>query len=187
MFAIICATALGGVAGARRVETPAPTTFSVSRLQAEEIAAVVGFVRAYNGRNLNAALSYFATKRPQGQTRITVTDCDYRRQRTVVYVLRTGAVQWLKQRFADRDRLTLRRIYDENPEQLVGVVAVEYARRTSDTLRRLGFPNGIVPQVGQKLPFRFEGGVAKFPLFGLASTGAPAPNPECALVPAQAP
>jgi len=185
VFTAVGAAAVGGVAGARPVQTPSPTTFSVSRLQAEELAAVVGFVRAYNRRDLNAALSYFATTRNQGQTRNTATDCDYRRQKTVVYTLRKGAVQWLKHRFADHDRLTLRRIYDENPEQPVGVVAVEYALRTSDTLRKLGFPNGIVPQVGQKLVFRFEGGVAKFPVFGLASIGAPTPNPECALVAAK--
>jgi hypothetical protein len=170
-----------GVAAALPAQPP-ETTFSVSRAQAEEVASVVGFLRAYNRRDLKAALSYFTTTRQYGQTRITATDCDYRRQKTQVYLLRAGLVRWLKQRFADHDQLTLARIYDENPDQLTGVVAVEYARRTSDTLRKLGFPNGIVPQAGQKLPIRFASGRARFPFFGLASQSAPTPNPECALV-----
>jgi hypothetical protein len=100
----------------------------------------------------------------------------------VVYALRSGLVRWLKGRFADHDRLTVRRIFDQNPSQPVGVVGVEYARRISDTLRELGFHSGIVPQVTQKLVFRFEGGAPKLASFGLASIGAPTPNPECALV-----
>jgi len=102
----------------------------------------------------------------------------------VVYFDRPGLVQWLRKRFADHDRLTLARAADDNPGQPVGVLGVWYARRTSDTLRSLGRPRGIVPQVGQKLVFTFASGTAKFSTFGLASIGSPTPNPECALVPA---
>jgi hypothetical protein len=181
VLAVIGAVTVVAIAAATPVQAP-ETTFSVSRVQAEEVASVVGFVRAYNRRDLAAAIGYFTTTRQQGQTSVTATDCNYRRQKTEIYLFRKGLIQWLKRRFADHDRLTIGRIYDENPAQLTGVVAVEYARRTSDTLRKLGFANGIVPQAGQKLPIRFEGGLARFPFFGLASTGAPTPNPECALV-----
>jgi hypothetical protein len=113
------------------------------------------------------------------------TDCDYRQRTTKVYEHRAGVVRWLKQRFADHDRLTLAWIADENPAQPVGVVGVKYARRTSDTLRRLGYPRGIVPQALQKLPLRVEGGGARFAFFALASRRALTPNPECALVSAR--
>jgi hypothetical protein len=166
------------------VQRTVPKTFSVSRAQAEEVAAVAGFIRSYNQRDLKGALSYFVTRRLPGQSSITATDCDYRGKKTDVYALRSGLVRWLRGRFADHDRLTLGRIFDQNPSQPVGVVGVEYVRRTSDTLQKLGYPNGIVPQVGQKLVFRFERGVPKFLTFALASTGASTPNPECALVPA---
>jgi hypothetical protein len=66
------------------------------------------------------------------------------------------------------------------------MVGVEYARRTSDTLRKLGFRHGIVPRIAQKLVFGFERGVPKLRAFGLASTNAATPDPECALVAAKA-
>jgi hypothetical protein len=175
--------ASGAMAGATRVQTPGPTTFSVTRLQAEEIAALVGFLHAYNRADLKAALTYFTLK-PAPQNPRTATDCDYRRQKTVVYFDRRGLVQWLRKRFSDHDRLTLARAADDNPAQAVGVLGISYARRTSDTLRSLGRPRGIVPQAVQKLVFTFSNGTAKFSTFGLASIGTPTPNPECALAPA---
>ena len=175
--------AAGGIAGATGVQTPRPTTFAVSRLQAEEIGAVVGFLRAYNARHLKAALSHFEFPKKLGYyERDGATDCDYRRRETRAYEHRAGVVRWLRQRFADHDRLTLGRILDENPGQLVGVVGVEFTRRTSDTLRRLGYTNGIVPQATMKLPIHFVHGVPRFPFFALASRSAPTPNPECNLV-----
>ena len=180
---VVGVIATAAIAGATRVQNSGPTTFSVTRLQAEEIAALVGFLHAYNRADLKAALSYF-TPKPAPQNRRTATDCDYRRQRTEVYFDRSGLVHWLRRRFADHDRLTLARAADENPAQPVGVLGVSYARRTSDTLRSLGRPRGIVPQVGQKLVFTFASGTAKFSTFALASIGSPTPNPECALVPA---
>jgi hypothetical protein len=181
VLAVIGAAAAGGIGGAARIEAPAPIPFSVTRLQAEEVAAVVGFLHTYNRGDLKGALSFFAIARRQT---LTAADCNYRRRATEVFVFRAGLVRWLRQRFADHDRLTLGRIHDDNPGQPIGVVGIEYGRRTSDTLRKLGFARGIVPQGGQKMPFRFVQGKVKLPFFGLASPSAPTPNPECALVPA---
>ena len=75
MLAAIGVAAAGGVAGATRVPAPAPTTFRLTRLQAEEIAALVGFLRAYNRADLKSALGYFTTK-PNPQSAVTATDCD---------------------------------------------------------------------------------------------------------------
>lgn len=183
MFLAAIGAATVGVVGAAPTQTPVPTTFSVTRLQAEEVGAVVGFLRAYNRRDLKGALSFFST-RPRDQRNLLVGDCNYRRHKTEVFYFRSGVKHWLKQRFADHDRLTLGRVYDANPRQPIGVVLIEYVRRTSDTLRKLGFAHGIVPQSATKLPFAFVRGQPKFPFFGLASTHAPMPNPECALVPA---
>jgi len=51
--------------------------------------------------------------------------------------------------------LVLESVRNENPDPSTGahVVAVAYARRTSDTLRALGFPNGINPQAATKVVF----------------------------------
>jgi len=143
----------------------------------------VGFLRAYNRGDLQAALRYFYfPKKLRSFQTNGASDCDYRRRTTKVYSHRAGVVRWLKQRFADHDRLTLGRLLNENPAQLIGVVGVEYTRRTSDTLRKLGYPKGIVPQATMKLPFHFERGVPRFQFFALASPSAPTPNPECELV-----
>jgi hypothetical protein len=183
MLGAVAVVGGGGVAGATAISSTAPRTFSVTRLQALEISTVVGFVRAYNRADLKSALSYLWKGRSDTYSKTTATDCDYRRQTTKkTYVFRQGFIRWLRGRFRDHDRLTIGRIFDENPAQPVGVVGVEYSRRTSDTLRKLGYPNGIVPQASQKLPLHFQGGLAKFPFFGLASPSAPTPNPECKLV-----
>jgi hypothetical protein len=182
---VVTGIALGGPASLTTASklTRKPSTFSVTRVQANEIAAVAGFLRAYNSRQLKAALRYFYfPKKLRWFEADGATDCDYRRRTTRVYARRAGVVRWLKQRFADHDRLTLARILDQNPAQPIGVVGVEYARRESDTLRRLGFPKGIAPQIGQKLPFHFGGGTVRFAFFALASPRTPTPNPECALV-----
>ena len=172
----------GAVAGATPTPAPRPTTFTLTRVQAEEVNALVGFLTAYNRRDLRAALSYFTTG-PRRSHFPRASDCDYRRRKTVVFLFREGVKRWLRQRFADHDHLTLSRVHDDNPTEPVGVVAISYARRTSDTLRKLGYSRGIVPQAEQKLPFVFVRGKAKFNFFALGSTGAPTPNPECALVP----
>jgi hypothetical protein len=185
VLALIGLAVVAGMAGAAGTKAHKAGTFNVTRVQAEEIAAVVGFLDAYNSGDMKASLRYFDfPKHLSSYEADGATDCDYRRQTTRVFYHRKGVVRWLKQRFADRDRLTLGRILDLNPAQPIGVVGVDYVRRTSDTLRKLGFPKGIVPQVGQKLPFRFKGGVVKFQFFGLASTHVTTPkNTECELVP----
>ncbi len=185
-LAITLLAITAGIAGAAFTQERKPATFKVTAAQASEIAAITGFLRAYNSRNLSAALRYFYFPKKLGQFEGDgATDCDYRRQTTKVYEHRPGVVRWLKQRFADHDRLTLAWIADQNPAQPIGVVGVKYARRVSDTLRKLGFRKGIVPQIVQKLPFYFEDGEAKFSFFLLASKRAPTPNPDCALVPSR--
>jgi hypothetical protein len=130
--------------------TPAPTTtpattteqtpgvFSVSAAQAREVAVVVEFLRAYNAGRPRQALALLAANP-------NVSDCDYRAAEGVQFKGRAAVAGWLRQRSADHDRLTLARIFDQNPDQPVGVAGVEYQRRTSDTLRALGFRTGITP------------------------------------------
>lgn len=123
-----------------------PTTFSLSALQAEEVSVTVRFIAAFNGRRLGRALDLLTP-------RVSVSDCDYKNVRAVSFGGRRAVARWLRRRFADRDRLTPTRIFDENPAQPVGVVGVEYGRRTSNTLRALGFPAGIVPKGATKIVF----------------------------------
>lgn len=71
----------------------------------------------------------------------------------------TGAGQdtfaaWLGQRFADHDQLILGQITIGGQGGLV--MGVSFARRTSDTLRAQGLPDGIEPQLAAKVFFDYS-------------------------------
>jgi limonene-1,2-epoxide hydrolase len=123
-----------------------PQVFSLSSQQAEEVSAAVRFVNAFNARDLEGALALVASN-------AVVSDCDYRRVQPVSFTGRRSISTWLRRRFADHDKLTASRFYNENSAQLVGTLAVDYTRRSSDTLRALGFRRGIVPLIASKLVF----------------------------------
>ena len=141
----LCATLALGLPAAS-ADRRTPTTFSLSPLQAQEVSVTVRFIAAFNGRQLHPALALLTPG-------VSVSDCDYKKVQVVSADGRQEVARWLRQRFADRDRLTVARVFDENPDQPLGVVGVEYSRRTSKTLRALGFPNGIVPKLASKVGF----------------------------------
>lgn len=128
MLTVVSVTGLVSLPGSE----PATRTFSVNDAQAREVAAVVEFVRAYNSGRVNDALAVLRAD-------AGVTDCDYRRVAVTRAVGKAQIARWLRQRFADKDRLTLGRIYNENPEGRL-LVGVEFVRRASKTLRALGSP-----------------------------------------------
>lgn len=107
---------------------------------------VVRFLEAFNARRTRAALGSFHPS-------ANVGDCDYLNVRGVEFHGRRKIARWLRQRFADHDRLVLSSIANENLAQPEGVVLVHYARRTSDTLATLGFPTGIEPRGATKVVF----------------------------------
>lgn len=127
-------------------------TFSLNSRQARQVQVVLQFIDAFNAQRLREALALFSSDP-------VVSDCDYRGVEAVEFTGRREIESWLRQRFADRDRLEVSLIADENPAQPIGVAAVEYARRTSDTLRALGFRTGIEPQLATKVVFTTRGPV----------------------------
>jgi hypothetical protein len=129
--------------------------FSVTSVQAQQIAVVVAFLDAYNAGQVHAALVLFAPD-------AVVSDCDYRQVENLDFHGRAEIAGWLRARMADHDHLTAARIYNENPDQLVGVVGIEYGRRTSDTLRTLGFATGIMPSIATKVVFTADGHIQRF-------------------------
>lgn len=141
------------VTNSGRTETSErPKTFSLNARQAREVQVVLQFIDAFNAGKLSEALALFSSDP-------VVSDCDYTAVEAVEFTGRREIARWLRQRFADRDRLEVSRVADENPAQPVGVVGVEYARRTSDTLRTLGFRSGIEPQLATKVVFTTRGPV----------------------------
>jgi hypothetical protein len=131
---------------AASAERGTATTFSLNAMQAREASVNVQFISAFNGRRLGSALDLLSP-------RVIVSDCDNKNVRAVSFDGRHEVAGWLRRRFADRDRLTPTRIFNDNPSQPVGAVGVEYGRRTSKTLRALGFPAGIVPKLATKVVF----------------------------------
>jgi len=121
------------------------TLFSVDAQQAREVATVMNMIQAYNAGQLAEALAFFDES-------IGYSDCDYRAIQTVSGRGRDEATQWLQRRFSDHDQQTVRRIENTNTASGL-VVAVTYTSRASDTLRSLGFPNGIEPQLATKVIF----------------------------------
>lgn len=59
--------------------------------------------------------------------------------------------RWLQQRAADHDRLEIGSVEVGSPG--THVLGVTFTRRTSDTLRSLGHPQGITPTLGAKVVF----------------------------------
>jgi hypothetical protein len=122
-------------------ESPYPP---LTARQAREVSAVVRFVDAFNALRPAEAAALLAKD-------VVLSDCDYRRARAVEARGRRAAERWLRERSADHDRLVVGRIANENPEQPTGVLEIAYGRRTSDTLRALGFPAGVVPRLRTKV------------------------------------
>ena len=116
--------------------------------QARMVATLVAFLDAYNAGDVDRALALMTDD-------VSISDCDYRAPAVLSPIGRSAARQWLTDRAADHDRLILESVVNENPDPASGshVVAVSYARRTSDTLRALGFPDGIEPQAATKAVF----------------------------------
>jgi hypothetical protein len=112
------------------------------------VATLVAFVDAYNAGRVDAALAMLTDD-------VSVSDREYRPVRVIQARGTDQARRWLRERAAQHDQLVLESVRNENPEPASGshVVAVSYARRTNDTLRALGFSNGIVPHTATKVAF----------------------------------
>ena len=132
-----------------------PVTFSVSERQLAELVTIARFGDAYNGGRVEEAMPLLGAD-------FGGSDCDYRQAAAVSFSGQEQTRAWLRQRAADHDRLEIREVYNVNPDQPVGVAGVEWARRANDTLRTLGFGDGIVLRLAAKVVFNRSGGIRAF-------------------------
>lgn len=140
--------------------------FAVTGLEAERVASVVRFVTAFDAGRLDDASAVFADD-------AALNDCDFVTHEIIEARGRAAIRAWLVQRFADHDRLVIARIFNMNPDPNSNQgVGVEWALRSSDTIARLGAPNGIVPQGVAKVVFDTSG--QRIIGFANAPGGAPA-------------
>jgi hypothetical protein len=119
--------------------------------QAQDVRLVEEFIAAFNAADLAGALGSFAGD-SASTGEIGVSDCDYRRAKSLRFRGRPEVRRWLEQRFADNDQLTAR-----NLRPVDGGVVADYKRRTSDTLRALGFSDGIQPGGASKVAITRSG------------------------------
>jgi hypothetical protein len=87
-------------------------------------------------------------------------DCDFRAGRSVQWTTKGELADWLRARNRDHDALQIADIRNENPDATSGgghVVAVSFARRSSDALRALGRSDGIDPDTAAKVVFTQDG------------------------------
>ncbi len=123
--------------------------FRVDRKQAAQVGVIVEFVRAWNTRQLSKALALLAPV-------ASFSDCDYRTHRAVLLSGKAQIAAWLGIRFADRDVLTIGRIFNESTDQN-RVAGVDWERRTSKL-----FPAGTVPKSTAKVIFARNGRILAF-------------------------
>ena len=121
-------------------------TYRLRARQAQEVKLAREFIDAFNSRRLRDALRVL-------EPHAVANDCDYRRVRDVEFEGTREIQRWLRGRFADHDYLGVRDVFNENPDQPVGVLGVAYSVRRSRTLARLGFPAGITQNLGTKVRF----------------------------------
>jgi hypothetical protein len=132
-----------------------PAVFSISGQQASEVVTVVRFVNAYNAGRVDDAMALLGDD-------VGGTDCDYRHATALSFSGREQTQNWLRTRAADHDRLDIRQIYNFNADQPIGVAGIEWARRSSDTLRALRMGDGIAPQLGAKVVFDHSDRIKSF-------------------------
>lgn len=132
---------------------PSPTGAPLTAVQARGAATVVAFLQAYNAGQRDTALALLTED-------VTASDCDYRTGGATEATGKAGVGAWLQARIMDHDRFVLADITFGTPEPQTGMFAigVGYERRTSDTLRALGFPGGITPQLATKVILTKGGG-----------------------------
>ena len=120
-------------------------------IQAQGAATVVAFLNAYNAGDLSSALALLTDT-------VIVTDCDYRSATANRFDGKNQVVTWLQQRIADHDNLVLQ-VQQPGVPNVAGsfAMAISYERRTSDTLRSLGFPSGITPRLATKAILMADG------------------------------
>ena len=119
--------------------TPAVTGFP---------ATVDRFLDAFNAGDVAHAMSLVADD-------VLGSDCDYRASSVVVISGRDSFAAWMRERAADHDRLV--RGDFQAGQDGAPVLGMPVINRTSDTLRALGFTQGIRQQIAAKVILSSDG------------------------------
>lgn len=117
---------------------------------AQRVALVQRFIEAFNRGDRSALLALMG----DGSV---VSDCDYTNAAVVDVAGRDQVSAWLDSRIADHDRFATELIENSNTDESAPALGVTFARRSNDSLRKLGFTAGIRPQLAAKVRFSGSG------------------------------
>ena len=118
---------------------------------ATDAATVSAFLDAYNAGQRDRALGYLTDD-------ADFSDCTYPTGNWVDNQGKEAVTAWVSARLADHDHLIVASIDDNNPMNAAHhVVGVTYVKRTSDTLRALGFADGMTPPLATKVILTADG------------------------------
>jgi hypothetical protein len=138
-------------AGASASPGQAPAVFTLSAIRARQVSTVVRMIDAYNLGRIDEVLSLLDDS-------VVWTDCDYKAIALVALGGKTQVAPYLKLRFADHDQYEIESVWNQNPGADGALtVGLDYSRRASDSLRALGFSNGIRPSLASKVVFDSTG------------------------------
>ncbi len=149
---VVSSTLVSSATDVPSVDTAARyETFALAGEQAQEVAAFMNFIRAYDNGRLEEALAWLTVG-------VDISDCDYQEVGVIQFRGKSQVAEWLRERLSEHDQLIVSHVYNENPDPVSGghVIGVEYSRRTSTTLEQLGFGEGIKPKGGSKVVFEAE-------------------------------
>jgi hypothetical protein len=127
---------------------PLLDVFMLSAKKARLVSVALSLFDAYNRGSLEDTLAVL-------DERIGWSDCNYKPNAVVELKGKLEVTKYLQQRFADHDQLEIASIqnFNPDPETSSRALGVSYLRRSSDTLRSLGFGSGIKPGGATKIVF----------------------------------
>ena len=157
------AASTSGAASARAPSarpTPPAAAYDLSGSQARRVAAAFRFFdelsKVHTHGAPSVALARAAVRRELAPHDVTVVDCDYESERSVVYAGPEEVHRWLRRAIADRLFLDVRRFWNANPDAAGSrMLGIDIYRRYSDRLRALGYVAIKVPDDGLVMFNRF--------------------------------
>lgn len=136
--------------------TPRADVFVLTASRAQMIRTLVALIDAYNHAVLEDVL-------PLVTDNVVWTDCDYASASAVSIRGKLDLSKFLKGRFADHDQIEIGTIWNLNDDPATNAaIGLSISKRTSDTLTRLGFREGIVGAQAVKIPFVSDNRIGGF-------------------------
>ena len=138
------------------------TIVTVLAADAPRVALAEQFIEAWNRGDRSAVLAVMIDDP-------LLSDCDYANATVVDLRGRDQVSAWIDARIAEHDRFAPEQIFNGNADTPSAAIGVAFARRANDSLRAMGFADGIRPQSAAKIRFTGSGNDLRIETFAMAS------------------